>query len=199
MDAHHLRSSRRGTTTVTETEGAADERVEERVDELELAHSAEDVDGVRGDPAGPLGDRLPAARRRLLPLRTVAADHLLGRILRIAFRRHRGDYTSRVPGPGRSGCSARMRDPRPGARTTRRAEHGPPARDGAPADQTADRRQLDLFVDGRDAILIHEIVTGLIRHDVDRTEAGLRHLGQEHPRHPAPATHLALRVHRLAQ
>src|SRR5881628_1676264 len=63
-------------------------------------------------------------------------------------------------------------------------EHETPSRDGTPADQTADHRQLDLFVDGRDALLIHEIVTGLIRRDVDRTEAGLRRLGQEHPRHP---------------
>src|SRR6059036_638008 len=53
-----------------------------------------------------------------------------------------------------------------------------------PADQAADRRQLDLFVDGRDALLVHAIVTGLMSRDVDRTEAGLRRLGQEHPRHP---------------
>lgn len=77
------------------------------------------------------------------------------------------------------------------------------------ADEAADRRQLDLFVDGRDALLVHEIVTGLIRRDVDHAEAGLRRLGQEHPRHPdmvaltmllealtapapAPTTHLEL-------
>src|SRR2546422_2732201 len=53
-----------------------------------------------------------------------------------------------------------------------------------PADQAADRRQLDLFVDGRDALLVHAIVTGLTSRDVERTEAGLRRLGQEHPRHP---------------
>ena len=53
-----------------------------------------------------------------------------------------------------------------------------------PADRAADRRQLDLFVDGADALLIHEIVTGLIGRDVGRTEMGLRRLGQEHPRHP---------------
>ena len=53
-----------------------------------------------------------------------------------------------------------------------------------PADQAADRRQLDLFVDGRDALLVHAIVTGLMSRDVERTEAGLRRLGQEHPRHP---------------
>ena len=54
----------------------------------------------------------------------------------------------------------------------------------APADHSAARRQLDLFVDGRDALLVHEIVIGLISRDVGRTEAGLRRLGQEHPRHP---------------
>ncbi|MGH7325177.1 MAG: hypothetical protein ACREJ9_11095 [Candidatus Rokuibacteriota bacterium] len=53
-----------------------------------------------------------------------------------------------------------------------------------PADQAADRRQLDLFVDGRDALLVHEIVTGLMSRDVERTEAGLHRLGQEHRRHP---------------
>jgi hypothetical protein len=74
-----------------------------------------------------------------------------------------------------------------------RSEDGPPCRDGAPADQPADRRQLDLFVDGRDTILIHEIVSGLITRDVDRTEAGLRRLGQDYPRHPdfEPLTVLA--------
>ena len=55
---------------------------------------------------------------------------------------------------------------------------------GAPEDPRADPRQLDLFVDGRDALLIHEVVTGLIRRDVERTETGLRHLAQDHPRHP---------------
>ena len=73
--------------------------MEERVNELEFPHSAEDVNGVRGDPAGPLGDRLPAAYRRLLLLRAVAPDHLFGWILRIELRRHPGDYTS-LPGVG---------------------------------------------------------------------------------------------------
>lgn len=53
-----------------------------------------------------------------------------------------------------------------------------------PTDQAADRRQLDLFVDGADALLIHEVVTGLIGGDVRRAEMGLHRLGQEHPRHP---------------
>jgi hypothetical protein len=80
-----------------------------------------------------------------------------------------------------------------------RSEEDPPFRDAAPfrdrasADQTADRRQLDLFIDGRDAILIHGIVTGLITRDVERIEVGLRRLAQEHPRHPdlGPLTALA--------
>jgi hypothetical protein len=53
-----------------------------------------------------------------------------------------------------------------------------------PADQTVEGRQLDLFVDGRDALLVHEIVTGLIGRDVGRTGTGLHRLGQEHPHHP---------------
>jgi hypothetical protein len=60
-----------------------------------------------------------------------------------------------------------------------RARPAPP-----PADEPADRRQLDLFIDGGDALLIHEIVTGLIGRDVGRTETGLHRLGQEHARHP---------------
>src|SRR5437867_10424713 len=52
------------------------------------------------------------------------------------------------------------------------------------ADPAADRRRLDLFVDGCDALLVYEIVTGLMSRDVERTEAGLRRLAQEHPRHP---------------
>jgi hypothetical protein len=51
-------------------------------------------------------------------------------------------------------------------------------------ERAADRRQLDLFLDGGDTLLIHEIVTGLISRDVGRAETGLRRLGQEHPRHP---------------
>jgi len=76
------------------------------------------------------------------------------------------------------------------------------------AEQAVDRRQLDLFVDGRDAILVHEIATGLISRDVGRTETSLHRLRQEHPHHPdlvaltvlvealtapaPPATHVAL-------
>lgn len=53
-----------------------------------------------------------------------------------------------------------------------------------PADEPLDRRQLDLFIDGSDALLIHEIVTGLINGDTGRTDAALRRLAREHPRHP---------------
>src|SRR2546428_11014733 len=53
-----------------------------------------------------------------------------------------------------------------------------------PADQAADRRQLDLFVDGRDALLVHAIVTGPMSRDVERTEAGLPPPGQEEPPPP---------------
>jgi len=53
-----------------------------------------------------------------------------------------------------------------------------------PADQAVDRRQLDLFIDGGDALLIHEIVTGLVSRDVGRAEMGLHRLGREHARHP---------------
>jgi hypothetical protein len=52
------------------------------------------------------------------------------------------------------------------------------------ADQAVDRQQLDLFIDGGDALLIHEIVIGLVSRDVARTQASLRRLGHEHPRHP---------------
>lgn len=51
-------------------------------------------------------------------------------------------------------------------------------------DQAVDRRQLDLFIDGGDALLIHEIVMGLVSRDVGRAEVGLHRLGQEHARHP---------------
>lgn len=58
----------------------------------------------------------------------------------------------------------------------------PPTRSAT--DQTADRRQLDLFLDGGDALLIHEIMTGLINSDVGRAGAGVRRLAHEHPFHP---------------
>jgi hypothetical protein len=44
-------------------------------------------------------------------------------------------------------------------------------------------QQLDLFVDGRDALLVHEVLAGLRARDVDRAQTGLRRLRQEHPGH----------------
>jgi hypothetical protein len=64
------------------------------------------------------------------------------------------------------------------------AGHDTLTRDGERAEQAANPRQLDLFIDGRDAILVHEIVIALMRRDGERAAAGLRRLGQEHPRHP---------------
>lgn len=45
-------------------------------------------------------------------------------------------------------------------------------------------RQLDLFVDGQDAFLIHEVVTGLLSCDAECAEAALARLRGEHPAHP---------------
>ena len=50
--------------------------------------------------------------------------------------------------------------------------------------QPPERRQLDLFLDGRDAFLVHQIATGLVRRDRGRAEAGLERLRDEHPFHP---------------
>jgi hypothetical protein len=70
-------------------------------------------------------------------------------------------------------------------------------------------KQLDFFVDGLDAMLIHEVVTSLVARDPDRVAAGLARLRDDHPSHPdlhaltlladsllalpsAPATHAGL-------
>jgi hypothetical protein len=45
-------------------------------------------------------------------------------------------------------------------------------------------QQLDLFIDGRDAIVIHEAVTGLVARDADRAATALTRLEREHPAHP---------------
>lgn len=74
------------------------------------------------------------------------------------------------------------------------AQTAAPAQPARPlAAQAVEERQLDLFVDGRDALLVHEILTGLISRDVGRAETGLHRLGQEHPHHPdlAALTELA--------
>ena len=48
----------------------------------------------------------------------------------------------------------------------------------------SERRQLDLFLDGRDALLVHQIATGLVGRDRGRAETGLERLRDEHPFHP---------------
>jgi hypothetical protein len=53
-----------------------------------------------------------------------------------------------------------------------------------PAAAIAPSHQLDLFIDGRDAILVHEVVTSFIARDPGRVETGLARLGSEHPAHP---------------
>lgn len=59
-----------------------------------------------------------------------------------------------------------------------------PALLSATTEQAAERRQLDLFLDGRDAFLVHEIVTSLALRDRSRAETGLGRLRDEHPLHP---------------
>jgi hypothetical protein len=64
-------------------------------------------------------------------------------------------------------------------------------------DQTADRQQLDFFLDSGDTLLIHEIVTGLISRDIGRAGAGVRRLAHEHPLH-ADLIALAMLVETLS-
>lgn len=45
-------------------------------------------------------------------------------------------------------------------------------------------RQLDLFLDGRDAFLVHEVVRSLVLQARGRAETGLERLRSEHPFHP---------------
>lgn len=45
-------------------------------------------------------------------------------------------------------------------------------------------KQLDLFIDGRDAFLVHAVVTSLVARDADRAALGLARLRDEHPSHP---------------
>lgn len=54
----------------------------------------------------------------------------------------------------------------------------------ATTERATERRQLDLFLDGRDAFLVHEVVTSLVVHDRGRAETGLERLRDEHPFHP---------------
>jgi hypothetical protein len=53
-----------------------------------------------------------------------------------------------------------------------------------PAAAVSSSHQLDLFIDGRDAILIHEVVVGLVARDPDRVGTGLARLEGEQPSHP---------------
>ena len=54
----------------------------------------------------------------------------------------------------------------------------------AAAPCSAERHQLDLFLDGRDAFLVHDVTTALVARDRRRAETGLGRLRHEHPRHP---------------
>lgn len=58
---------------------------------------------------------------------------------------------------------------------------------------STERRQLDLFVDGRDAILVHQVVTALMARDRGRAETALERLRDEDLLHPDLAT-LALLI-----
>lgn len=75
--------------------------------------------------------------------------------------------------------------------------HDRPLGDGVGADQAAEPWQLDLFIDGRDAILVHEIVIGLVSRHGELAAAGLRRFGHEHARHPDLAA-LTILVEALA-
>ena len=50
--------------------------------------------------------------------------------------------------------------------------------------QSTELHQLDLFVDGRDALLVHHVVTNLLARNFDWATAGLAALRHEHPTHP---------------
>lgn len=44
--------------------------------------------------------------------------------------------------------------------------------------------QLDLFIDGRDALLVYEVVTSLVARNPDRAATALARLRDDHPAHP---------------
>ena len=56
--------------------------------------------------------------------------------------------------------------------------------DGPTPEQATERRQLDLFLDGQDAFLVHEITSGIIQRDRRRAATGLERLRHERPLHP---------------
>jgi hypothetical protein len=45
-------------------------------------------------------------------------------------------------------------------------------------------KQFDLFIDGGDRLLVHEVVTRLLARDADRSATALARLWREHPSHP---------------
>ncbi len=61
---------------------------------------------------------------------------------------------------------------------------GLPPRHAPTAERSAGPRQLDLFLDGRDAFLVHAVVTSLVGRDRGRAETSLERLQEEHPFHP---------------
>ncbi len=61
---------------------------------------------------------------------------------------------------------------------------GLPPRLAVTTELATERRQLDLFLDGRDAFLVHEVVMSLVVHDRGRAEVALERLRDEHPFHP---------------
>jgi hypothetical protein len=60
----------------------------------------------------------------------------------------------------------------------------PPAVLPLSSEQSIELHQLDLFVDGRDALLIHAVVTRLLAREPDDAAARLSTLSHEHPTHP---------------
>ena len=53
-----------------------------------------------------------------------------------------------------------------------------------PAERPVELQQLDLFVDGRDALVVHAVVTSLAARDADSASFRLGLLRHEHPTHP---------------
>ena len=61
---------------------------------------------------------------------------------------------------------------------------GLPPRQAPAAERSTEPRQLDLFLDGRNAFLVYEVVTSLLVRDRGRAESGLQRLNDEYPLHP---------------
>src|SRR3972149_6450236 len=73
---------------------------------------------------------------------------------------------------------------------------GLPPRPAPPVERSPEPRQLDLFLDGRDAFLVHEVLTSLVGRDLGRAETGLERLREGHP-FPPDLPALALLVSAL--